>query len=175
MAPQSPDLNIMECVWDYMKKRDVRKPTSTEDLWLVLKDVWSNGAAEFLQKLCASVTRIDAVLKAKSGHTNYWFDLDFSFVQSVFCLGGLTLFFFLSILCLQHFYHTCRNICTVLGSDNSGLSLLLVEWIETKCIFCFNLCALCLQQTCWFCVCVSKPCGEQLRVLRLHHFVKFIF
>ncbi|MEQ2242695.1 hypothetical protein ILYODFUR_038667 [Ilyodon furcidens] len=96
MAPQSPDLNIMECVWDYMKKRDVRKTTPTEDLWLVLKDVWSNGAAEVLQKLCASVPRIDAVLKAKSGPTIYWFDLDFSFVQSVFCwLGGINTFFFL--------------------------------------------------------------------------------
>ena len=31
--PQSPDLNIMECIWDYMKRhKDFRKPTSTEDL-----------------------------------------------------------------------------------------------------------------------------------------------
>ncbi|MEQ2284609.1 hypothetical protein AMECASPLE_023400 [Ameca splendens] len=42
-TPQSPHLNIMECV---------RKPTSTEDLWLVLQDVWNN-----LQKLSTSTVR----------------------------------------------------------------------------------------------------------------------
>lgn len=83
--PQSPDLNIIESVWDFMKRqKDLRKPTSTEDLWLVLQDVWNNLPAEFLQKLCASVPRrIDAVLKAKGGHTKYWFDLDFSSVHSL--------------------------------------------------------------------------------------------
>ena len=55
-----------------------------EDLWLVLQDVWNNLPAEFLQKLCASVPRrIDAVLKAKGGHTKYWFDLDVSSVHSL--------------------------------------------------------------------------------------------
>ena len=63
---------------------DLRKPTSTEDQWLVLQDVWNNLPAELLQKLCASVPRrIDAVLKAKSGHTKCWFDLDFSSVRSL--------------------------------------------------------------------------------------------
>ena len=83
--PQSPDLNIIESVWDYMKRqKDLRKPTSTEHLWLVLQDVWNNLPAEFLQKLCASLPRrIDAVLKAKGGHTKYWFDLDFSSVHSL--------------------------------------------------------------------------------------------
>ena len=71
--PQSPDLNIIESVWDYMKRqKDLRKPTSTEHLWLVLQDVWNNLPAEFLQKLCASLPRrIDAVLKANGGHTKY--------------------------------------------------------------------------------------------------------
>ncbi|MGH0124727.1 UNVERIFIED_CONTAM: hypothetical protein FKN15_019033 [Acipenser sinensis] len=71
--PQSPDLNIIESVWDYMKReKQLRLPKSTEELWLVLQDVWANLPAEFLQKLCASVPRrIDAVLKAKGGHTKY--------------------------------------------------------------------------------------------------------
>ena len=56
--PQSPDLSIIESVWDNMKRqKDLRKPTSIEDLWLVLQDVWNNLPAEFLQKLCASVPR----------------------------------------------------------------------------------------------------------------------
>ena len=71
--PQSPDLSIIQSVWDNMKRRkDLRKPRSTEDLWLVLQDVWNNLPAEFLQRLCASLPRrIDAVLKAKGGHTKY--------------------------------------------------------------------------------------------------------
>ena len=41
--PQSPDLSIIECVLGNMKRqKDLRKPTSTEDLWLVLQDVWNN-------------------------------------------------------------------------------------------------------------------------------------
>ncbi|XP_063334838.1 G-protein coupled receptor-associated protein LMBRD2-like isoform X2 [Pelmatolapia mariae] len=48
--PQSSDLNIIECVWDYMKRqKGLRKPVSTENLWLVLQDLWNNRPAEFLQ------------------------------------------------------------------------------------------------------------------------------
>lgn len=61
--PQSPDLDIIECVWDDMKRqKDVRKPTSTEDLWLVLKDVWNDLPAEFLQKPGASVLYLEELL-----------------------------------------------------------------------------------------------------------------
>ena len=56
--PQSPDLNIMESVWDYMKRqKDLSQPTSTEHLWFVLQHVWNNRPAEFLQKLFVSVPR----------------------------------------------------------------------------------------------------------------------
>lgn len=73
--PQSPDLNVSESVWEYSKKqKDLRQPTSTEDL----QDVWNNLTADFLQKLCAIVPkRTDAVLRGKSGHTKYSFDLEF--------------------------------------------------------------------------------------------------
>jgi transposase len=68
--PQSPDLDTIKSVWDYMKReKHLRLPKSTEELWLVLQEVWPNLPAEFLQKLCASVLRrIDAVLKAKGVH-----------------------------------------------------------------------------------------------------------
>ena len=64
----------MESVWDHMKRqKNLRQPTSTEHLWLVLQDVWNNLPAEFLQKLCAhEPRRIDAVFKAgNDGHTKY--------------------------------------------------------------------------------------------------------
>lgn len=45
------------------------KPTSTEDLWFVLKDVWNGLPAELFQKLFGSVpTSIDEVVKVKNGH-----------------------------------------------------------------------------------------------------------
>ncbi len=69
--PQSPNLNIIESVRDYMKRlKDLRWPTCTKDLWLVLQDIWNNFSAKFLQKLCASIPRrTDAVSKAEGGHT----------------------------------------------------------------------------------------------------------
>jgi len=52
--PQSPDLNIIESVWDYMKrKKQLRLPKSTEELWLVLQDVWANLPSSF--KNCVQV------------------------------------------------------------------------------------------------------------------------
>lgn len=57
-----------ECVWDFAKRqKDLQKPTSSEDLWLVLQDVCNKIPAELLQKLFASIGFI-AVLKAKGGH-----------------------------------------------------------------------------------------------------------
>ena len=54
-----PHLNIIESVWDYMKReKHLGLHKSTEELGLVLQDVWVNLPAEFLQKLCASVPRI---------------------------------------------------------------------------------------------------------------------
>lgn len=55
----SPDLNIIEHVWDYMRRqRDVKTTTSTEYLWLVPKGIWNNLQANFLQKMCASVEEL---------------------------------------------------------------------------------------------------------------------
>ena len=97
------------------RQKDLRNPKSTEDLWLVLQDVWNNLPAEFLQKLCASVPRrIDAVLKAKGGHTKYWFDLDLSSVHSLHFINWwketVNTSIFESILSLQHFFHTCLKL-----------------------------------------------------------------
>ena len=37
--PQSPDLNIIEAVWDYLERKKLEKqPTTEEVLWHVLSD-----------------------------------------------------------------------------------------------------------------------------------------
>lgn len=72
-SPQCPDLKIIEHVGECMKRQtDMRKPTLTEDLWLVLLGFWKNLPATFLQKLFASVPRIiNVVLNANGGHTKH--------------------------------------------------------------------------------------------------------
>ena len=71
--PQSPDLNIIEAVWDYMDRKKLEKqPTTAEELWDVLRDAWNNIPGNFLEKLQDSIPhRIDAVLKEKGSHTKY--------------------------------------------------------------------------------------------------------
>lgn len=61
----------------------VLKPSSTEDVSLVLQDVWNNLPAEFLQKPCASVpSRSDAVMMTNGGHTKL---ILFRFLFCSFC------------------------------------------------------------------------------------------
>jgi len=45
LAPtQSPDLDIMESVWDYMKHLNPVRWTKSTELWQVHKDAWNNMA-----------------------------------------------------------------------------------------------------------------------------------
>ena len=69
----SPELNIIEAVWDYLVRKKLEKqPTTAEELWDVLRDTWNNIPGDFLQKLQDSIPhRIDAVLKEKGSHTKY--------------------------------------------------------------------------------------------------------
>ena len=71
--PQSPDLNIIKSVWDYMKRQmQLRQCKFTEELWKFLQDAWNNLPAKCLEKLCTGVLRrIGAVFKAKRYHTKY--------------------------------------------------------------------------------------------------------
>ena len=46
--------------------------TSKDNLWEILSDCWNNIKASVLQALVKSMPkRVQAVLKAKGGHTNY--------------------------------------------------------------------------------------------------------
>ena len=48
--PQSPDLNIIEQVWDHLDREKVQKqPKSVEELWKVLKNAWHTIPADVFQ------------------------------------------------------------------------------------------------------------------------------
>ena len=69
--PQSPDLNIIASLWDYLDKRKVEKQTKLkEHQWQVLQDAWNNIPMDYINKLQLSIPkRMNAVLAAKGGHT----------------------------------------------------------------------------------------------------------
>ena len=71
--PRSPDVNPIEHVWDYLKREKIRHAaTSKERLWEVLCQCWNSIEASTLQNLVKSMPkRVQAILKAKGGHTNY--------------------------------------------------------------------------------------------------------
>ena len=72
-SPQSPDLNVIEHLWDYLKKKvKERRPTSKSTLKQVLTEEWNKIPPEFTRKLALFMpSRISEVPKAKGGHTSY--------------------------------------------------------------------------------------------------------
>jgi hypothetical protein len=71
----SPDLNPMEQVWAILKcavqSRRVRS-TTIKDLVDILNEEWVAVKGEFLDNLyCSMPDRIQAVIRAKGGHTRY--------------------------------------------------------------------------------------------------------
>ena len=56
---QSPDLNIVECVWDYLdREKNKRKPKSAAELWQVLKEAWNNLPLDYCRKLQESIADV---------------------------------------------------------------------------------------------------------------------
>ena len=48
--PQSPDLNIIEAVWDQLnRERNKKQPTSKEELWDVLQEAWRTIPEDYLK------------------------------------------------------------------------------------------------------------------------------
>ena len=70
---QSPDLNIIEAVWDHLdRERNKRQPKSKEELWEVLKEAWYNIPDDYFRKLHDSLPKtVQDALSAKGGHTKY--------------------------------------------------------------------------------------------------------
>ena len=69
----SPDLNIIENVWDIMKRRMRNsRPSTTEEMVQVIKDVWMSITPETIHNLVASLPRrIQAVIDAEGDSTKY--------------------------------------------------------------------------------------------------------
>ena len=70
---QSPDLNIIESLWSYLKARiEICKPANTEQLWKTCKEQWDRIPTENIKKLYQSIPRrIEEVIKMKGRNTHY--------------------------------------------------------------------------------------------------------
>ena len=69
--PQSPDLNIIEGLWSYLKdKVSEKQPKPQDDLWEVAKVSWNQISDETIRKLfCSMPHRIKAVADVRGGNT----------------------------------------------------------------------------------------------------------
>ena len=72
---QSPDLNPIEHLWSHLKRRlgeYERAPGGVLELWERVEQEWNKIPASVCQGLIESMPRrVEAVLKAKGGHTKY--------------------------------------------------------------------------------------------------------
>ena len=73
--PQSPDLTPIENLWNHTKKELPKYPRQAKGVWEIwdrVAEVWNNIDPEVCQNLIKSMPRrIQAVIKAKGGHTKY--------------------------------------------------------------------------------------------------------
>jgi transposase len=73
--PQSPDLNPLEHLWQHIKVELCKFPTQAKGVWQIwnrVAEVWGKIEPEVCQRLIESMPRrLEAVIKAKGGHTKY--------------------------------------------------------------------------------------------------------
>ena len=70
-APSSPDMNIIEHVWEYLDKRVHTRsplPTNQDQMWTALEEEWANIDEEKLYK--SMPDHVTALLKAKGSWKN---------------------------------------------------------------------------------------------------------
>lgn len=70
---QSPDLSVIENVWEILKEKIFhRKPRTLDDLWEVAVEEWNSITREQIRSLYDSIPRrLNAVLVSRGGHTKY--------------------------------------------------------------------------------------------------------
>jgi hypothetical protein len=71
----SPDMNIIEHVWEYLDRRVRTRsplPRSKEEMWAALQEEWGKIEPEYIEKLYQSIpARVAALIEAKGGYTRY--------------------------------------------------------------------------------------------------------
>ena len=94
---QSPDLNIIENLWDDLKRTvHARQPSNLSELEMFCKEEWSKIPSSRIQTLIRSYRKcLETVIFAKGGLTKYW--CDFSV--------GVPKFMHLSNFVLMHIAH----------------------------------------------------------------------
>ena len=74
-APQSPDINPIEHLWQHIKRwlgEYSTMPKGVWEIWERVAEVWNEIPPEVCQNLIESMPRrVEAVIKAKGGHTKY--------------------------------------------------------------------------------------------------------
>ncbi len=70
---QSPDLNPIEHIWDYLARVVLQQlPRNTSELWQCLKTAWNNVSQERTQtRVDSMITRVSNVMHARGGYTKY--------------------------------------------------------------------------------------------------------
>lgn len=69
-TPQSRDMNLIEHLWDYLKRKmSERKPSSVKELKTALQEEWDRLPNSFL--VSSMLRRLEAVIKAKGGSIKY--------------------------------------------------------------------------------------------------------
>jgi len=73
--PQSPDMNPIEHLWKHVKNElylDSEMPTNKDDLWVKVERIWDSiDPAVCLNLIDSMPRRVEALLKARGGHTKY--------------------------------------------------------------------------------------------------------
>lgn len=69
----SPDLNVIEALWDQMKRKlRKEKPTTLAAMKIAIQNTWDSMSTHDCEKLFDSMPRqIDAVIKAKGAASKY--------------------------------------------------------------------------------------------------------
>jgi DDE superfamily endonuclease len=74
-SAQSPDLNLIEHLWEHLKRQLLKYDTPSKgvhELWDRLVEEWNKISLEVCQNLIKSMPRrVKAVIKANGGHTQY--------------------------------------------------------------------------------------------------------
>ena len=73
--PSSPDMNIIEHVWDHLEKlirAREHHPRNKDELWAALQEEWYGISPAYIKNLYESLPRRLESLRVKKGeHTNY--------------------------------------------------------------------------------------------------------